>query len=59
MGESSSKIKERVNRAREIQKLRYQKYGIFSNSELTPKLMDIYCKLDIPSKTILEKALVN
>lgn len=56
MGESSSKIKERVNRAREIQKLRYQKYGIFSNSELTPKLMDIYCKLDIPSKTILEKA---
>lgn len=55
-GEPSSKIKERVNRAREIQKQRYQKYGIFSNSELTPKLMDIYCKLDLESKVLLEKA---
>ena len=36
--ESSKSIKERVNQARTIQRLRYQKEGIYSNSQLTSLL---------------------
>ena len=31
-------------------------YLIFSNSELTPRLVEKYCKLDLSSKRILENA---
>lgn len=54
--ESSEKIRNRVEEARQIQLDRYKKIGIFSNSELTPKLIDKYCKLDFKCKEILEKA---
>ena len=55
-GESSEVIRERVNKARKIQEDRYREYKVFSNSELTPKLIEKYCKLDEDSKFILEKA---
>lgn len=54
--ETSQEIRKRVNRARKIQVERYQKYHIFSNSELTPKLMEEFCELDKSSKKILEIA---
>ena len=54
--ESSEKIRERVNKARKIQLKRYEKYSIFSNSELTPKLLEKYCKLEANCKKILENA---
>lgn len=54
--ETSEQIKERVNRARKIQLERYKNNKIFSNSELTPKLIEKYCKLDESSKSILENA---
>ena len=54
--ETSATIKERVNKARKIQNIRYRENKIFSNSELTPKLIEKYCKLDEPSKLILENA---
>jgi len=54
--ETSSEIRKRVNEARKIQLERYKDEGIFSNSELTPKMIKKYCKLDINSKMILEKA---
>lgn len=54
--ESSEKIKERVNKARKIQQDRYKENGIYSNAELTPKLVSKYCKLDKESKTILQNA---
>ena len=53
--ESSEQIKERVNKARNIQKERYKEYGIFSNSELTSKLIDKICVLKPSSLAILEK----
>ena len=56
LSESSSKIKERVNKARRIQQERYKNDGIYSNAELTPKLTQKYCKLDGPSRTLLQKA---
>lgn len=52
--ESSECIRKRVNQARMIQKERYKEYGIYSNSELSPKLIDIYCKLNQQSSRLLE-----
>ena len=54
--ESSDEIKKRVNEARKIQQKRYKSQGIYSNSELTPKLTEKYCKLNKESKRILENA---
>jgi len=55
-GENSKQIRERVNKAREIQGQRYKEFGIFSNSELTPKLIEEYCVLDKESSDILRKS---
>lgn len=54
--ENSEQIKQRVNKAREIQQKRYKKYNIFSNSELTPKLQEKYCVLNEECKLILKTA---
>ena len=54
--ETSEEIRKRVNRARTIAYERYQEYGIYSNSELTPKLINKYCKLDSQGKAVLENA---
>ena len=54
--ESSEEIKKRVDKARKIQMERYKKNKILSNSELTPKLIDKYCRLDEQGKRILEEA---
>ena len=54
--ETSSEIKERVNKARKIQLERYKNDGIYSNAELTPKLIQKYCKLDEQGRILLQKA---
>ena len=54
--ESSSEIRKRVIKAREIQINRYKGLGIYTNSELTPKLIKQFCKLDEKSETILKMA---
>ena len=54
--ETSEQIKQRVNKARQIQLERYKESKILSNSELTPKLIEKYCKLDNQGKQILENA---
>lgn len=54
--ESSEEIKKRVDKARKIQLERYESHGIFANSELTPALSNIYCKLDLKSKEIVQNA---
>ena len=54
--ESSEQIKRRVDSARKIQEKRYKEYSIYSNSELTPRLIEKFCVLDEESKMILEKA---
>ena len=54
--ETSETIRKRVNEARKIQKKRYQSQGIFSNSELTPNLIEKYCILDQEGKKILQIA---
>ena len=54
--ENSENIKKRVSMARKIQQDRYKDSKIYSNSQLTPKLIDKYCKLDNEGKTILQNA---
>ena len=45
-----------MNRARKVQQERYKENGIYSNAELTPKLLSKYCKLDKESKAIMQNA---
>ena len=54
--ETSMQIRERVNNARLIQIERYKNYHIYSNSELTPKLVERYCVLDEKGQKILQSA---
>ena len=54
--ENSKTIKERVNKARKIQLERYKDLEIYSNSGLTPRLIEKYCKINRESSQILEKA---
>lgn len=54
--ETSQKIKERVDKARKFQQNRYKELKIHSNSQLTPILIEKYCKLGEKEKLILKKA---
>lgn len=54
--ENSEEIKNRVNKARKIQHERYINDNIYSNSQLTPKLIEKYCTLYKQGKKILEMA---
>ncbi|QNU68377.1 YifB family Mg chelatase-like AAA ATPase [Ruminiclostridium herbifermentans] len=54
--ESSAVIRERVNKARNIQLDRYKGMGIYSNSELSPSLIKKYCELDRYTSNLLKKA---
>ncbi len=54
--ETSEVIRNRVNRAREIQVNRYRGLNIMSNSQLSPNLINKYCSLDEKGNDILKKA---
>ncbi|KNY28395.1 YifB family Mg chelatase-like AAA ATPase [Pseudobacteroides cellulosolvens] len=55
-GEKSHVIRERVNKARKRQLERYIGLEIFSNSQLTPALINKFCKLDYEGKELLKNA---
>ena len=60
--ESSADVRKRVAKAREIQLSRYKEErqkgeNIYTNSELTPKLIKKYCKLTPDVKLMLKNAL--
>ncbi len=57
--ESSSQIRERVVKARKMQAQRYSKLGIYTNSELTPKLIKQFCPLDSDSENLLKNAIIR
>ncbi len=54
--ETSAQIKERVNKAREIQRKRYEGTGITCNARLTPDLLKKYCILTKEASDYLELA---
>lgn len=57
--ENSDEIRARVNKARNIQLERYKGLDIYSNSELTPKMIEKVCKLNEASKVVLKKSFEN
>lgn len=58
-GESSTVIKERVNRARKIQLERYRDLNIYSNSQLNAGLIEKYCPLGDNENAMLKAAFDN
>ncbi len=56
VGESSKEIRERVEKARKIQKHRFSD-GIYFNSQMNPRQVQKYCKVDKNSLDFLEKAI--
>ena len=57
--ESSSQIRERVIRARQIQKERYKNLNILTNSELTSEMVKKYCIVDDAALEIFKSAIVK
>jgi magnesium chelatase family protein len=57
VGESSSIIKERVNRARDRQIKRFGSNGILCNARMTEKQIRTYCSIDEESQRLLEMAI--
>ena len=54
--ESSADIKKRVDRARKIQTERFRGTGVYSNSGLTPSLVEKYCVLSGAANNMLKAA---
>lgn len=54
--ESSSDIKKRVLKARELQNDRYKGLKIFTNSQLSSKQVSKHCKIDKESEILLKTA---
>ena len=57
--ESSESIRERVVRARRVQLERFHGEKIFSNAQMTPRLIRKYCTIDQASKALLENAITR
>jgi len=58
-GEGSAEIRGRVIRARERQRGRLQAEGIFSNAQMSPRLIREYCRIDSESERMLEQAMTR
>jgi len=57
-GESSTDIRERVMKARDIQEERYEKTnGVHANAQMSTKQLQSYCKLDEKSQRMLKMAM--
>lgn len=54
--ESSTEIKVRINKAREIQRKRFLGDGILTNAEMTENLIKKYCAIDEQSERLLKMA---
>jgi magnesium chelatase family protein len=57
--ESSLCIRERVETARSIQRERLKAERIFSNAQMTPRLIRRYCPIDVESERMLEVAMAR
>jgi magnesium chelatase family protein len=58
-GESSEEIRKRVVYARRTQLERFAGEKIFSNAQMTPRLIRKYCLIDAASKTLLENVITR
>jgi magnesium chelatase family protein len=55
-GESSEKVRERVDKARRIQLERLKEFGIYSNAQMREPQVKQLCNLDSRALSVLEKA---
>ena len=55
-GEGSAVIRKRVEKARQVQRNRYQKYNIDCNANITHRHLQSFCPLKGEAKTLLRKA---
>jgi len=55
--EPSQSIRTRVTDARQIQTDRYRSHRLFSNSQISARLIKHYCKLDAACLELMEKAI--
>jgi magnesium chelatase family protein len=58
-GESSDNIRERVIRARDRQRERFEGEGIFSNAAMSPRLIRRFCRIDTEGEQLLERAMTR
>jgi magnesium chelatase family protein len=58
-GESSKDMRERVIRARDMQRERLRAEGIFANAQMSPRLIRRHCLLDSEGERMLESAMVR
>ncbi|HTM08686.1 MAG TPA: YifB family Mg chelatase-like AAA ATPase [Verrucomicrobiae bacterium] len=56
-GESSAAIRERVNRARQVQVARFQKKGIHANAQMSTRDLKRYCTVKPEAEKLLEVAI--
>ena len=54
--ESSEEIKKRINKARKIQQERFAGTKVHTNSKMTSKMINEYCKLDEESENLMRVA---
>lgn len=57
LGEPSADIRERVERARELQRQRFAGTHLFTNADMGPKQVRQYCKLDEAGSTLIKSAM--
>jgi len=57
--EDSKTIKQRVEKARKIQQNRFKNTPLVSNSEMTTKQINTYCKLDLETTKVLKQAVTS
>ena len=56
-GESSERVRDRVNKARDIQVKRLGEDGIYCNSQMKPRHLKRFCALDYKTHSLLEHAM--
>jgi magnesium chelatase family protein len=57
--ESSVSIRQRVMQARDRQRERFKDEGIFSNANMSPRLIRRYCRIDAEGEQLLESAMAR
>jgi magnesium chelatase family protein len=58
-GEGSQEIRERVTAARNVQQERFKDQKIYSNAQMTPRLIRQHCEIDDDSRRHLEHAMTK
>ena len=59
LGESSERLRERVQEAREIQYKRLKEHGITTNAHMSSRLVKKHCALDEQAEALLHQAMME